>query len=100
MLSDCKPGDWVKLYTEENITKLGKIIEICSEGRFNGYYSIEWYARNSGKQAEDKQHLNLDFEKHFNNKCNYLTLIDNLLAEDFSSYCYNRIIEKIILVQS
>lgn len=39
-------------------------------------------------------------EKHFNNKCNYLTLIDNLLAEDFSSYCYNRIIEKIILVQS
>ena len=45
MLSDCKPGDWVNLYTEENITKLGKIIEICSEGRFNGYYDIEWYAR-------------------------------------------------------
>jgi len=32
------------------------------------FESIEWYARNSGKQAEDKQHLNLDFEKHFNNK--------------------------------
>jgi class 3 adenylate cyclase len=34
----------------------------------HNFESIEWYARNSGKQAEDKQHLNLDFEKHFNNK--------------------------------
>ena len=45
MLSDCKPGDWVKLCTEQNITKLGKVIEICSEERFNGYYEIKWYAR-------------------------------------------------------
>lgn len=34
----------------------------------HNFESIEWYARNSGKQAEDMQHLNLDFEKHFNNK--------------------------------
>lgn len=32
------------------------------------FESIEWYGRNSGKQAEDMQHLNLDFDKTFNNK--------------------------------
>jgi adenylate cyclase len=32
------------------------------------FESIEWYGRNSGKQAEDLQHLNLDFDKVFNNK--------------------------------
>ena len=45
MLSDCKPGDWVKLCTEQDITKLGKVIEIDSGERFNGYYDIEWYVR-------------------------------------------------------
>lgn len=29
---------------------------------------IEWYARNSGKQAEDKKQLNLDFDNFFDNK--------------------------------
>lgn len=29
---------------------------------------IEWYGRNSGKQAEDIKHLNLDFDKYFDNK--------------------------------
>lgn len=45
MLSDCKPGDWIKLSRKRDTEKLGKVIEICSEGRFNGYYNIEWYAR-------------------------------------------------------
>ena len=43
MLSDCKPGDWVKLCTQQGIAKLGKIIEIGLDGRFDGYYDIEWY---------------------------------------------------------
>ncbi len=32
------------------------------------FESIEWYGRNSGKQAKDVDHLNLDFDKIFNNK--------------------------------
>jgi len=39
-------------------------------------------------------------EKHFDLYCNYLTLINNLLAEDFSSSCYHKIIEKIIAIEN
>lgn len=34
----------------------------------NPFESIEWYGRNSGQQAKDLEHLNLDFDKAFNNK--------------------------------
>lgn len=32
------------------------------------FEKIEWFARNSGKEAEDSNQLNLDFEKHFDDK--------------------------------
>lgn len=35
-------------------------------------------------------------ENHLKDRCNYLTLIDNLLSEDFSNSCYERIVEKIL----
>ncbi|WP_425919453.1 hypothetical protein [Acinetobacter sp. TSRC1-2] len=35
-------------------------------------------------------------ENHLKDRCNYLTLINNLLSEDFSNPCYERIVEKIL----
>ena len=83
-------------------------ITICTQNRENLFGEI--INKNVGagsscpnieltKIGEIIKNQYFELEKHFDNRCNYLTLIYNLLGENFSESCYHKIIEKIMVLE-
>lgn len=57
--------------------------------------SINVCSKNREKHIESQKDK---VDNHFKIRCNYSTLIENLLSEDFSNICYERIVKRIISI--